>query len=488
MPRRIRDIILKNKFLLILIILLAFIRFYRLEEFITFLGDQGRDAIIIKRIATLEKLPAIGPVSSVGGVFLGPFYYYLMAPFLLLFQFNPVGLGFAVGLLSIFGLIYLFFVTKKELNKNTAYLFLILAGFAKIIVEYNRFSWNPNLLPFFAFITLYFLIKFYQSENIGYLFLFGAFFALSLQLHYLAFLLGLTIIIFILFNYKKTLSLLKWKNLIILTASFLIFYSPLIIFDLRHQFINSKNLIKVFTQEKIVSSSESFSNRFLSTNHSFFQYVFNIKINQTFAFLLFLLIFIYFIKNRGFRKNLFLQINFLNFFSYIIGFSILRSFRHPHYYMVVYLSFYLILAYLMANFAQKNLFKKFLVFLTVIIFLYINGKNYPFFKKEGNFQTRIAKKIADSILERNPQLPYQIVPIPFTEMDGHIRYYLEIAGKRPLAEESPQVGNELYVLCYEKSCDVLNHPQWQIAAFNNKKIKSIWTVDRVKIYQLIHGK
>jgi hypothetical protein len=488
MRRAIKSIILKNKFLLILIILLAFIRFYRLEEFITFLGDQGRDAIIIKRIATLEKLPAIGPVSSIGGMFLGPFYYYLMAPFLLLFQFNPVGLGFAVGFLSLAGLVYLFLITKKELNKNTAYFFLVLAGFAKIIVEYNRFSWNPNLLPFFAFLTLFFLVKFYQSENIGYLFLFGAFLAFSLQLHYLAFLIGLTIIIFILFNYKKTFSFLKWKNLLILATSFLIFYSPLIIFDLRHQFINSKNLIKVFTQEKIVASSESFFNRFLSTNQNFFQYVFNIKINPTLAFLLFLLIFIYFVKNRGFRKNPFLQINFLNFFSYLIGFSILRSLRHPHYYMVVYLSFYLILAYLMANFAQKNLFKKFLVFLAVIIFLFINGKNYPFFKKEGNFQTQIAKKIADSILERNPQLPYQIVPIPLTETDGAIRYYLEIGGKRPLAEDSPQVGKEIYVLCYEKKCNVLNHPEYRLTNFRSKKIKSIWTVDRVKIYQLIHEK
>jgi hypothetical protein len=156
--------------------------------------------------------------------------------------------------------------------------------------------------------------------------------------------------------------------------------------------------------------------------------------------------------------------------------------------MVVYLSFYLILAYLLANFAQKNLFKKFLVFLTVIIFLFINGKNYPFFKKEGNFQTRIAKKIADSILERNPQLPYQIVPIPLTETDGAIRYYLEIGGKRPLAEDSPQVGKEIYVLCYEKKCNVLNHPEYRLTNFGNKKIKSIWTVDRVKIYQLIHGK
>ncbi len=54
-------------------------------------------------------------------------------------------------------------------------------------------------------------------------------------------------------------------------------------------------------------------------------------------------------------------------------------------------------------------------------------------------------------------------------MDGHIRYFLEYYGKRPLSEESPEEGKQLYILCYEKECDVLNHPQWQIAAFSNKK-------------------
>lgn len=40
-------------------------RLYKLDDFAIFLGDQGRDAIIMKRIVTFEHLPAVGPSSSV---------------------------------------------------------------------------------------------------------------------------------------------------------------------------------------------------------------------------------------------------------------------------------------------------------------------------------------------------------------------------------------------------------------------------------------
>jgi len=121
-----------------------------------FLSDQGRDAIIIKRIVTLEHFPAIGAPTSIGQVFLGPFYYYLISPFLALFNFNPVGLAFGVAFLSIIGLIASYIAVKHELSKKTALLFLIFAGFSYIQIENSRFSWNPNLLPIFSFFTLYF--------------------------------------------------------------------------------------------------------------------------------------------------------------------------------------------------------------------------------------------------------------------------------------------------------------------------------------------
>ena len=66
--------------LLILIILLfAFIlRIYRIGDLLDFHYDQGRDALIIWELIKNHKFFLIGPVTGLEGVFLGPFYYYLM--------------------------------------------------------------------------------------------------------------------------------------------------------------------------------------------------------------------------------------------------------------------------------------------------------------------------------------------------------------------------------------------------------------------------
>ncbi len=477
--------------LAIFILILTFTRFYRLEEFLTFLGDQGRDAIIIKRIITLEHLPAIGPVSSIGQVFLGPFYYYLMSPFLFLFKFNPVGLGFGVGFLSIVSLIIFFFLLRK-IDKTLAHIFLFLATFSSILVYSSRFSWNPNLLPYFAFFTLYFFSHFILTKKRLFVFLTGVFFALSTQLHYLGLLLIFPLFISTIFNLKKILKERSFKNLLIDLFSFIgglfLFNLPLVFFDIKNKFLNSKNFIKAFTQVKETYGG-SFLNRFWETMTNFFNYVFNIQLSHfLIALILFFFLIVFFFFPKKLKNHPFIQINWLNFFSFIFIFSSLNSFRFWHYYQTIYLSFFLILSVILSFLFRKNFLNKIFVFLFLIYFFFLQYKKYPFYQKQGNFQTKIAKKIAQSIIKENPKPPYQIVPIPFTEMDGHIRYYLEIYGKKPLSEESSIEGNELYVLCYEKNCDVLNHPQWQIAAFSNKKIKKIWLVDRVKIYKIVHGK
>jgi len=73
--RRILNILTKNWVLIIILLAGCFLRFYRLNDFAMFLSDQGRDAIVIKRIVTGEHFPAIGAPTSIGQVYLGPFYY-----------------------------------------------------------------------------------------------------------------------------------------------------------------------------------------------------------------------------------------------------------------------------------------------------------------------------------------------------------------------------------------------------------------------------
>ena len=73
-----RDEVARYLWLIMVIVLIFavfFLRFYRLPEYLMFLSDQGRDAIVLKRLVTLEKLVFVGPTTSIGNVFTGPFYY-----------------------------------------------------------------------------------------------------------------------------------------------------------------------------------------------------------------------------------------------------------------------------------------------------------------------------------------------------------------------------------------------------------------------------
>ena len=88
--------------LLVLILSLAlFLRLYRISEFMTFLGDEGRDVRVVRDLITKGNLVFIGPMTSIGNMYLGPLYYYLIAPALFLSNLSPVGPAVMVALLSV---------------------------------------------------------------------------------------------------------------------------------------------------------------------------------------------------------------------------------------------------------------------------------------------------------------------------------------------------------------------------------------------------
>ena len=75
----------------------------------TFLGDEGRDVLVVKRILVDHKFTLLGPATSIGNMYLGPLYYYLMIIPMALSCLNPLGPAMKVAL---FGVITVFFVYK----------------------------------------------------------------------------------------------------------------------------------------------------------------------------------------------------------------------------------------------------------------------------------------------------------------------------------------------------------------------------------------
>src|SRR3990167_4129882 len=84
---------------LVVILLIALgLRLYLIDEYLTFLGDEGRDVRIVRDLLR-GNLVFIGPMTSIGNMYLGPLYYYMMAPALFLSGGNPVGPAVMVALL-----------------------------------------------------------------------------------------------------------------------------------------------------------------------------------------------------------------------------------------------------------------------------------------------------------------------------------------------------------------------------------------------------
>ena len=50
---------------IMVLFLAAFFRLYRIDQYMIFLGDEGRDAIVIKAMVDVAHFPLIGPPTSV---------------------------------------------------------------------------------------------------------------------------------------------------------------------------------------------------------------------------------------------------------------------------------------------------------------------------------------------------------------------------------------------------------------------------------------
>ncbi|MFA5136130.1 MAG: glycosyltransferase family 39 protein [Patescibacteria group bacterium] len=484
--KRIEKWIIKNKLPAFIILCAIFLRMWRLGEFAMFLADQGRDALIVRKIALFQHLPLIGPPSSIGQVYLGPFFYYLIAPFFYLSSFDPVGLAFGVSFIMTVGIILGYLAVKRTEKKRTALFFLLLTSFSYQLIWFSRFSWNPNLLPVFSFFTLYFLYRFFETKKYIYSMLYGIGFALCFQLHHLAVFLAIPIALSYLYAFfaqKKTLFLIS--SIAVSFISFLLISSPLIIFDLKHDFLNIKNLHSLLTEQNVIAGGSPMV-RLLETNHAFFQTVLQLHYPQAVSTVVSIVLFLSLIVVILKKRNLFIGIHTVNIYSYIYLFSKLSSPRHPHYYGLIYLSLFVVVSYLFDMLPKKL---PWIVgsFLCISLYFILNARHYYFIAGKPSNQINHARYVASTIIPHIANKPYNFAtyPVEYTSEDTYL-YFLEKQGLPVARRELNQVTDQMYVLCNQKPCNVLNSGSWNIEMFGKAKIDTIWSVDGITIYRLIH--
>ncbi|KKU90716.1 MAG: hypothetical protein UY23_C0008G0001, partial [Candidatus Jorgensenbacteria bacterium GW2011_GWA1_48_11] len=95
-----------------------FLRAYKAEIYFPYGHDNDLAGWVIKDIVVNGHLRLIGQETSTQGIFIGALYYYLLIPFYLLTNFDPVGSILLYVILGMFGIWSFYFVFKTVFKKQ----------------------------------------------------------------------------------------------------------------------------------------------------------------------------------------------------------------------------------------------------------------------------------------------------------------------------------------------------------------------------------
>ena len=512
-------------FLAVVLVVAAFFRLYRISEYMTFLGDEGRDAIIVRRLIVDLDLILIGPGTSIGNMYLGPLYYYLIAPSLLLANFSPVGPSIFVALLGVVTCVFVWFVTREWFGKLAAGIALVFYSISPVVINYSRSSWNPNIMPFFALLCIYsvwklwfFYIKNSESSsknNIFYwLMILGVSFAFVLQSHYLGLLLAPVLGFFWILTFFRIKNLNKIINRKTVFRNFrrfslyglglfLLLMLPLLIFDIRHGWINSSAIKTFFLERQTTVSARPWNavpKIFPISQKIITRLIANV--NEVFGKWATIVLWsgVLLVISRFLGSGLKEKKNSAFFLLFIwIGFSLLglglyKQEIYDHYYGFFFPGIFIFLGGFVQIFTEKRKLSLLHILIGVVLFilLIVNLQNNPL-KYKPNRQMQRAEEVAGLIAHQTKGEKFNLAVLAERNYEDGYQYFLEKKGE-PVYDIDPLKLNEtlaeiLFVVCElpKEECDPINNPKTEIANFGWSKIDGEWDISGVTVYKLIHN-
>ncbi len=494
-----------------ILLLAAFLRLYKIADYMTFLGDEGRDVLIVYNILH-GHLTLLGPTASVGGFFLGPIYYYFMAPFLWLFNYNPVGPAVMVALFGVATVWLVYKVGAEFLGKEVGIIAAFFYSISPLVIAYSRSSWNPNLMPFFSLLTLYLLYKALSKDNYWFFILSGILLGVLMQLHYLATFVGVIIVLYVLITRRDHRAI---KDFLFLLLGFVVGWSPFLAFEVRHGF---PNIISIFSFV-FHSGDTGGGSKFFDTIYNAFFRLFarlitnfpppeqvsigvhkNIDVWYLLTVTLAITSMYIFIKSCyvGFKTHVKdLPKLSLLFIWFVVGISLFGLYKksiYDYYFGFMFPLPFLIVSNSIVYFWRKNTLGKTLAGIAFIGIVFINLQGVPF-RFPPNQQLKQVQEISQFVLSKTDDKPFNFALITGGNSDHAYRYFFTLNNKPPVVIENAIIDPErttatdqLLVVCETIECHPLGNSLWEIAGFGRAEIVGQWDVSVVKVLKLEHYK
>lgn len=472
----------------------AFLRLYRISDYMSFLGDEGRDALVVKRIIVDHKYTLLGPITSVGLMHLGPMYYYFMIPFLWVTNLDPVGPAIMVALFSL-GTIFLIWKIGQEFFDTTvAAVASLLYALSPFVIIHAHSSWNPNILPFWATLLIYSLLQIYVKQKPRWLFVTGLTFGIAIQLHYVA-LVFLPITLVALFLSRKALTRRHW---IFGFIGWLCTYSPFILFELKHRFINTITVFQFVTRTGDAKSFDLLNplGKFWDlTVRLFWRLVVIENAQYSIVFLALVLgISLYLLLKGWYGEKIKQRGLLILFIWYGIGLGLLSFYAGIvfDYYLVFIFPLPFILTGIAASYISQRKLGQFVAILVIVLVSFWEIKQTSILKTPNRIVTQ-TKEIAQFVFEKTEGRPYNFALMAGKNSDHAYRYFLDVWSHPPVTIEDPaidperkSVTDQLLIVCEEKECKPLGYSLWEIAGFGRAEIDNQWQVGLFQVLKLSH--
>lgn len=293
--------------------------------------DNARDFVDVREMVELKKLRLIGPTSAIEGVYDGPAWYYLLAIPYLTTGGDPYS---AIVLQILLWALGGFFLLK--LSQKYGYLAILSGGLVWIASNFitltTSYSFNPNpvtlLAPLFIYLLVNLLITNKLWLSLSTWCLAGLFFNFEMNVG-----IFMPLIIISSLVLTRNLSFIRLKNFWLGLLAFSIFLLPQVMFDIKHQFIMSRSLLKFLTDPALSHQTFNPLTKFPVILQKFYNTLLPVLMNnqilaKTSLILVFLLI-LSFIRAKTLGKNFLLPSVMMAIAIPLLGYTILPITVNP---------------------------------------------------------------------------------------------------------------------------------------------------------------
>ncbi|MEK7616857.1 MAG: glycosyltransferase family 39 protein [Patescibacteria group bacterium] len=238
-------------FLILIIVLSAFLRFYNLGNIYVFNFDEEYQATYAwTQVLDLHPI-WIGVSASFLDFYMGPLFTYITAFFLAISKGDPLITAYIAALTGTLTSIVIFFIGWRLFNLTTGFIAGLLYAGLPLFVFYDQKYWNPMFAPLIVLLIFITLNLVHRSKWwwICFAALVGLIFETELAPIPV-------VLIGMWYFFKKG----YWKDIKLVffcLVTFLLLYWPLLIFDINHNFSNITVLTRL--QEQISKAQITFN-------------------------------------------------------------------------------------------------------------------------------------------------------------------------------------------------------------------------------------